>query len=59
MPIHQSSPEVSGLKKEKEKKNTQVNLDIFFLFFFLFVNAMGLLSKQTISFLENFIRKLT
>jgi len=40
-PIHQSSPEVSGLKKEKEKKNTQVNLDIFFLFFFLFVIPEG------------------
>jgi hypothetical protein len=31
----------------------------FFLLFYLFVNAMDLLSKQTISFLENFIRKLT
>jgi hypothetical protein len=36
-PIHQSS----ALKKEKEKKNTQANLDIFFLFFFLFVIPEG------------------
>jgi hypothetical protein len=50
-------PQSSSLKI-KQQKNTQACLDIFSAVLFI-RDAIDLLSNQTISFLENFIQKLT